>query len=238
MTVDPFVEASVANGPAVSTEDASPSASSPDAFSAAADMDDPFATKDDYRGDFKPSPNMEALEGRLAVMIPRAYDPAAKDPNNPGETRELYTVDLTVLNGGELKFYYNEKGDPEKGTQDKLVEYDAGTITPDSPVTWPGYWVPQKTLLGKLKKSHRDGRPYLGVVTMIPVKADRDKGVTNAQVREAFAQWEKTGRRSSRPRYTWSMETPDLVTRAHAVKWWAANRNSIAPINTSTAPAE
>jgi hypothetical protein len=235
MTVDPFAAQSVQTGPAVSTEATSPA---PDAFSAAADMDDPFATKDDYRGDFKPSPNMEALEGRLVVMIPRAYDPAAKDPNNPGDTRELYTVDLTVLTGGSLKFFYTEKGDPERGTQDKLTEYDAGNITPDAPATWDGYWVPQKTLLGKLKASHRDGRPYLGVVTMIPVKADRDKGVTNAQVREAFAQWEATGRRSNRPRYTWSMEAPDAATRAHAVAWWKNNRDRIAPINTATAPAK
>ncbi len=236
MTVDPFAAQSVHSGPAVSTE--ATSSPAPDAFSAAADQDDPFATKDDYRGDFKPSPNMEALAGRLCVMIPRAYDPAAKDPNNPGDTRELYTVDLTVLTGGSLKFFYNEKGDPEKGTMDKLVEFDAGTISPDAPAAWDGHWVPQKTLLGKLKASHSDGRPYLGVVTMIPVKADREKGVTNAQVTEAFRQWEATGRKSQRPRYTWSMETPDNATRAHAVNWWKANRTNIAPINTATAPAK
>lgn len=235
MTVDPFAAQSVPSGPAVSTEDSRPA---PDAFSAAADQDDPFATKDDYQGDYDPSPNMEALEGRLVVMIPRSFDPAAKDPNNQDEKREVYTVDLTVLTGGSLKFYYNKKGNPDKGIPDALAEFDAGDITPDSPVTWTGTWVPQKTLLGKLKKAHRDGRPYLGVVTMIPVKADRDKGVTNAQVRQAFANWEATGRKSNRPRYTWSMETPDAATRVHAVNWWKANRSKIAPINTATAPTE
>lgn len=233
---DPFAAASVSGQqttpPATSTAPAGP-----DAFSAATDQDDPFLTKDDLRGDFKPSPNMEALAGRLCVMLPRSFDPAAKDPNNPGETREVYTVDLTVLTGGPMTFYYTEKGDPERGTIDKLVEYDAGDITPDSPAGWSGYWVPQKTLLGKLKASHQKGAPYLGVVTMIPVKADRDKGVTNAQVQESFRQWEATGRKSNRPRYTWSMETPDSVVRQYAINWWMANRATIAPINTATAPA-
>ena len=235
MTVDPFAAQSVRPGPAVSTE--ATSSPAPDAFSAAADMDDPFATKDDYRGEFKPSPNMEGLEGRLCVMIPRTYDPAAKDPNNPGDTRELYTVDLTVLTGGSMKFFYTQKGDPEKGTQDTLTEFDAGDITPANPSTWDDYRVPQKTLLGKLKQAHRDGRPYLGVVTMIPVKADREKGVANAQVREAFRQWEATGRKSNRPRYTWSMETPDAATRAYAVTWWKTVGKTLPAINTATAPA-
>lgn len=238
VTTDPFAQQSVdpvQTAPVVPTASATAPA---DPYVPVSDMDDPFLTREDVKTDFRPSPNMEALRGRLCVMIPRSLDPAAKDPNNPGETRELYTVDLAVLDGGPLKFFYKEKGDPERGTQDQLVEYDAGNIGPGNSQLWAGYWVPQRTLLGALKVSHRAGRPYLGIVTMIPVRADRDKGMTNAQVEAAFNAWEATGRRSNRPRYTWSMEMPDAAGRAAAVTWWRTVGAKLAPINTATAPIE
>lgn len=223
MSTDPFASAQV-----TTTASTAPAG---DAFTAPADMDDPFATSSDYRGgDYTPSPTLEALQGRLVVMIPRVLDPNAKDPNNPGDTREQYTVDLTVLDGGRLTYFYNVKGDPEKGTQDETKEWVVEDISGDKPFTVTGYWVPQGGVIGKLKKAHKDGRPYLGVPGMVPTKADRDRGVTAAQVRQNVAAWVARNRQGARPRYTWTLEDPDTTQRGIAVAWWKANRESIAPI--------
>ena len=201
-----------------------------DPFTPATEVDDPFVKSSDLRGDFIPSPTIETLAGRLVVMIPRKLDPAAKDPNNPGETREVYTVDLTVLDGGPLTYDYKSKGDPEKGTPDEWKTWDAGNVTPENPFTIEGYWVPQGGLIGRLKKAHQAGAPFLGVPAMIPTKPQRDKGVTSAQVRTEYAQWVERGKPGARPKYSWALDDPTPEQRAAAVAWWGRVRGTIAPI--------
>ena len=201
-----------------------------DAFTPATDSADPFAVSSDFRGDFTPSPNIESLQGRLVVMIPRKLDPNAPDPNNPGQTREVYTVDLTVLDGGRLEYIYKEKGDPEKGTQDTLKTWTVEEVSPESPFQIQGYWVPQGGLIGRLKKAHASAAPFLGVPAMVPTKAQRDKGVTAAQVRQDYAQWVAMGRQTARPKYTWAMDDPTPAQRAAAVAWWGRVRGSIPAI--------
>ena len=225
MSTDPFAAAQVG---ATAT---APATNGADPFTAAGDMDDPFATSSDYRGgDFTPSAPIENLQGRLVVMIPRKLDPNAPDPNNPGKTREQYTVDLTVLTGGRLAYWYKQKADAERGIPEEMKEYVVEDVSPANPFTILGYWVPQGAIIGKLKQAHANGRPYLGVPAMIPVKADRDKGKTAAQVRAEVAAWIERGRQGARPRYTWVLEDPTPEQRAAAVQWWSANKANIPSI--------
>ncbi len=224
MTTDPFAAAQVAGTAQASTATADP-------FTATGDMDDPFATSSDYRGgDFTPSVPLENLQGRLVVMIPRKLDPNAADPNNPGKTREQYTVDLTVLTGGRLAYWYKQKADAERGTPEEMKEYVVDDVSAATPFSITGYWVPQGAIIGKLKQAHANGRPYLGVPAMIPVKADRDKGKTAAQVRAEVAAWIERGRQGARPRYTWVLDDPTPEQRAVAVQWWKTNRDQIPAI--------
>lgn len=227
---DPFAEANLngnaSNGTATAVADP---------FTDAADITDPFATTSEFRGSFTPSPSLENLQGRLVVMIPRTFDPTAKDPNDPSgeKTRELYTVDLTVLSGGRLAFFYNQKGNPEASDpadrEDKLTEFVVDDISPASPFTSEGYWVPQGGVIGALKKIHAAGRPYLGVPTMIPVKKDREKGTTAAQVQRTYEAWKAAGQPGKRPQYTWTLADPDPAQRQVAITWWAANKCVITP---------
>lgn len=224
---DPFAAVQV---PAAQAAPATAGTPVTDPFTPAVDKDDPFATNSDFRGDFTPSPTLEVLQGRLVVMIPRSLDPEAKDPNNPGKTREVFTVDLTVLDGGPLEYTFKRKADPEKGTPETWEKYDAGNVTPDSPFTVEGFWVPQGVLIGKLKKAHASGAPFLGVVSMGPTKDQRDRGVTAAQVREAYASWVAAGKPGNSPKFAWSLEDPDATRRAAAVAWWGRVRSTIKPI--------
>lgn len=223
-TADPFAAVQVPNAVPAQAPAADP-------FTAASDMADPFATSSDYKGgDYTPSPSIELLTGRLVVMIPRAFDPAAADPNNPGKTRELYTVDLTVLDGGRLEYQYKVKGDPEKGTVDEWKVWTVEDISATSPFTITRFWVPQGGIIGKLKKAHADGRPFLGVPAMVPTKDQRDKGMTAAQVQAEYASWVQRGKAGNRPRYGWSLEDPTPAQRAVAIKWWGAVKDTLAPI--------
>lgn len=220
MTSDPFAAAQVAT--------ATPAAA-PDAFTASHDSDDPFAVSTDYRGgDFTPAVPLDNLQDRLVVMIPRSLDPNQKDPFDPSgqKTRENYTVDLYVLTPGELKYYYTQRADAEKGLPEETKEM----VITEFPAAWLGYWVPQGAIIGKLKQAHANGRPYLGVVAMIPTKQERERGVTAEVTRRVVAEWVARGRQGARPRYTWVLEDPTPEQRAQAVAWWTANKGNIAPI--------
>jgi len=229
MTVDPFAAAQVAG----SAGTAAPAA---DPFTGAADSADPFATSSDYRGDFSPSPTMDALAGRLVVIIPRSFDPDAKDPLNPGKTRECYTVDLTVLTGGRMSWYYTEKGNAEKGTEDEVKEFVVDDVSAANPYTNANHWIPQGAIIGKIKKSHRDGRPFLGIPARGPQKADRDKGVTMAQIEKRYSDWVGRNRQGDAPKFSWVMVDPTPEQRAIAIGWWREHGSKLEPINPSTAP--
>lgn len=228
---DPFAAASMtAPAPAVTTQ-----AAGPDAFSVAHDLADPFLTNDDVRGsgDYVPSPSLEALQGRLCVMIPRAFDPAAKDPNDPAgqKTRELYTVDLFVLSGGKLEYAYKEKANPEQGRlQDEWKTWTVEDVSGSSPFAVKGYWVPQGGLIGRLKKVHAAGAPFLGVPVMGPTAAQRKTGVTAAQVQTDYKRWVEMGKPGNRPNFSWALEAPSPELRQVALAWWAQAKDSIQTI--------
>jgi hypothetical protein len=246
-TVDPFAAAQVqapkaaspvaTGGKPVGTVQADP-------FTSAHDTDDPFATSSDFRGgDFVPSPPLEILRGRLLAMFPRAFDPEAenrfKDQGGPA-TRELYTVDLYVLDGGPLKFPYKKKGNPEATDpaerEDKYLEWDAGDPSPAEPFVITRFWVPQGNLIGKLKQAHAKGAPFLGVLDLVPQKAGRDKGETPAKIRAEYDAWIARNRVGNSPRIAWAFDEPTPERRALGPQFWAAHKANIAPINTATAP--
>lgn len=235
---DPFAEVQVSGAAPVRTAPASTSVQGADPFSSAVEMDDPFATSADLRGSYTPSPSLEALTGRLAVMIPRSFDPEAPNPLKPGETREVYTVDLYVLTGGPLSYVTKRKGDPEASDSalraDRYETFDAGSATPNSPLVFKGYWVPQGAIVGALKKTHGRGAPYLGVVGMGPTKTQRDKGVTAAQVRAEHSQWIALGKPGEGPKFAWTLDVPTPEQRETAVAWWSAARGTIDPITVMT----
>lgn len=194
MTNDPFAEVSAEMSGTPSGrggEGGAAAAVAADPFTATADMDDPFATSDDYRGGpFTPSPPIEMLRGRLLAMFPRKFEADAPNPFDDGKdpankTRELYTVDLYVLDGGSLKYPYKQRGNPEATDpaerEDQHKEYDAGSPTPAEPFVIKGSWVPQGTIIGKLKRAHTDGVPFLGVLDLIPQAQDYKKGMTAAK---------------------------------------------------------
>jgi hypothetical protein len=227
MTSDPFAAAQVAGNTAT-----------PDAFTASHDAADPFAVSTDYKGgDFTPAVPLDNLQDRLVVMIPRSLDPNAKDPFDPTgqKTREQYTVDLYVLSGGKLSYYYTQRADAEKGLPEETKEMIIEDISVTNPGVWRNYWVPQGAIIGKLKQAHANGRPFLGVVAMIPTKADRARGVTAQQIREIVHAWVARNRQGARPQYTWVLEDPTPEQRATAVTWWQANKDTIPPITPATA---
>lgn len=239
MNVDPFAAAQIKiskSTPASGSASTAP-AGGADPFTGAADMSDPFAVSSDFRGSFSPSPTMDALAGRLLVMIPRSFDPTAKDPLNEGGIREQYTVDLTVLTGGRMSWYYTQKGDPERGTEDEVKEFVVDDVSAENPYTNTGHWVPQGGIIGKLKKSHREGRPLLGLVARGPQRPDRDRGVTAAQIQKQYDEWVKRGRQGQAPKFAWNMVDPTPEQRAIAIAWWRETGSKLEPINPSTAPA-
>jgi hypothetical protein len=233
---DPF--AAVAAQQATSTpQPAAAGAPSEDPFVSAHDSDDPFATSEDFRGGpFTPSPPIELLRGRLVAMFPRSFDPSADDPFNEGKKREMYTVDLYVLDGGPLSFEYKVRGDAEKGTEDTYENFDAGTPSAAEPFVIKGHWVPQGNLIGKLKGSHRKGAPFLGVLEIGAQAPDRKKGKTDAQVRAEQDAWVKRGKVGNGPRYSWTADVPTPERRKLAIEFWAAHKAEIEPINPTTAP--
>lgn len=237
-TEDPFAKVAAQQAAASGTKTADKTAPAADPFTATADMDDPFATSEDYRGgDFTPSPPIELLRGRLLAYFPRKFEAEANDPFNEGKKRELYTADIYVLDGGDLKFPYKVKGDPEKGTEDEWKEWDGGTPSPAAPFVMKQSWVPQGNIIAKLKKAHADGVPMLGVLDFIPQKAARDKGVTAAQIRKEYDAWVKRGKTGGDVKIAWALDVPDPERRKLAVEFWAAHKAEIEPINRATAPA-
>lgn len=237
---DPFAAVAAAQAgtsPAPAAEPAQPVADDP--FVSAHDSDDPFATSEDFRGGpFTPSPPIELLRGRLLAMFPRKFEAAADDPFNKDETREVYTVDLYVLDGGPLSFDYKIKANPEKNEPERYETFDAGTPTATAPFVVKNHWVPQGALIGKLKGSHRKGAPYLGVLDLGAQSNDRKAGKTDAQIRAEFDAWVKRNRVGSGPRFSWVMDVPAPERRSVAIEFWAAHKADIAPINAATAPAE
>ncbi|MFL6145603.1 MAG: hypothetical protein ACJ72N_27545 [Labedaea sp.] len=200
-----------------------------DPFAQHTDEDDPFADADTARaggGSFTPRPALEDLEGRLLAMIPRELDTESKTPDvwvqkGAPPTREQYTVDMVLLDGGPLDYTY----------KDKVTEGNTTTVTEKTftvavlPFLWTGVWRSEANLIGQLKKVDGTPKPILlGRLVKGPQAKDRKNGVSIQDVAAEFEKWRKNPRGAA-PSFSWQVDTD--VTPADqtlAREWWAAAR--------------
>lgn len=201
-----------------------------DPFGATVDETDPFATEEEGKaggGKFEPTPKIPDLVGRLVAMIPRAFTDQApkatrfqRGPDDKYQDR--YTVDLVVLDGGDLTFWAQVKeGD---ATKEQEITVPAG----DLPKMWKGTWIFQLALIGQLRKVAGGPRPILlGRVRRGPQAKDRGKE-TFASIEAAWTAWDTRGRRGAEPDYSWQIDTGiSQEDRAVALRWWASVKDTI-----------
>jgi hypothetical protein len=199
-----------------------------DPFAVAQDEDDPFADPETVKagGAFTPRPALEDLEGRLLALIPRAFDKESKTPQiwvdkGAPATREQYTADMVLLDGGPLTFPYKDKVTEGKTTTVVDKEWTIDVL----PHLWQGVWRSEASLIGQLKKVDGTGKPILlGVLRRGPQADDRKAGKTWEDIAAAFTAWRKNPRGNA-PKFSWFVDvdvTPEQAALAR--EWWKAAR--------------
>ncbi len=192
--------------------------------------DSPFASPSDFKGGaFTPTPPMDALVGRTLVYIPRTFDPAAKDPFNPDATRKQWTADLYVIDGGELRFWYTKKGNQNAvpPTTDEQVEQVFENCTPQTPYVSLNMWVSQAAIVPKLTGAS-DARKFLiGSPVRGAQRAQTEKGMTDASVREMHAAWVARGKNGPEPKSLWLLNDVPAEKMASVMAWWEAHKDTI-----------
>jgi hypothetical protein len=116
---------------------------------------DPFANADDVKsgGVFVPWPGIDAVAGRLIVLVPRRFDKEAKVSDYLQKTyqlpatREEWTTDLVVLDGGDLSYTYQSKVD---GSKDEYEEKTHEVAAADLPFLVPNWRVSWANMIGTL----------------------------------------------------------------------------------------
>jgi hypothetical protein len=190
--------------------------------------DNPFARPSDFGGGaFTPTPPYEALVGRTLVYVPKSFDPAANDPFNPGQTRAQWTVDLYVIDGGELRFWYKQKGNPNATppTQDATVEQVFENCTPETPYVVKGMWESRAAIVPKLTGADKARQFLIGRPERGARKVDRDKGVTDAAIRQQHADWVARGKNGQEPKSVWILE--DVTDMAPVMAWYEAHKDQL-----------
>lgn len=200
-----------------------------DPFAQHTDDDDPFADADTAKaggGSFTPRPALEDLEGRLLAMVPRELDKEAPTPaiyveKGAPATREQYTVDMVLLDGGPLTYTYKDKVISGQTTTIVDKEFTVDAL----PFMWTGVWRNESAIIGQLKKVDGTPKPILlGRLVKGPQAKDRKAGRTIADVAAAFEVWRKNPR-GAVPAFSWQIDTE--VTPADqllAREWWTAAR--------------
>lgn len=192
--------------------------------------DNPFASPSEFKGGaFTPTPPMESLIGRTLVYIPRTFDPAAKDPFNAGATRKQWTVDLYVLDGGELRFWYTRKGNPNANppTQTEQVEQVFENCTPATPYVVQGMWVSQAAIVPKLTGASDKRQLLIGTVIRGAQKAQIDQGMTDASVRDQHAAWVARGKQGPEPKSLWLLNDVPAEKMPLVHEWWNLHKDSV-----------
>jgi hypothetical protein len=200
-----------------------------DPFAGHMDEDDPFADADTAKaggGSFTPRPALEDLEGRLLAMIPRELDKESKTPDiyvqkGASPTREQYTVDMALLDGGPLTFTYKEKVTKGNTTTVEDKEFTVDAL----PFLWTGVWRNESAIIGQLKKVDGTAKPILlGRLVRGPQARDRKAGKTIADVADAFAAWRKNPK-GMMPAFSWQIDTEITAADSQlAREWWAQAR--------------
>jgi hypothetical protein len=198
-----------------------------DPFAQHTDEDDPFADADTAKaggGSFTPRPVLEDLEGRLLAMVPRELDKESPTPQvyvdkGASPTREQFTVDMVLLDGGPLTFTYKEKVTKGNTTTVEDKEFTVEEL----PFTWTNAWRNESAIVGQLKKVFGTPKPILlGRLVKGPQAKDRKAGATIADVAAAFETWRKNPR-GAVPAFSWQIDTE--ITPADqllAREWWAS----------------
>ena len=170
-------------------------------------------------GPFIPRPYLSDLVGRLVTMVPRVVEKVEKrkDRQEAGKdnTEERYTVDMAVLDGGDLTFFYASK---VEGKEDEFEQKEHTVPAEEIPFTWLGVYRTEGNVIGQLKKIDGTARPVLlGRVRRGPQAPERRKGVTADQVEKAWADYEallRAGRVNAvKPKFSWVVDV-DVVTDA------------------------
>lgn len=190
----------------------------------------PFAKASDFggSGDFTPTPTMDVLVGRTLVYIPRSFNPAAPDPFNVGQTRAQWTADLYVLDGGELRFWYKQRGDRNATppTPDTDVEH-VSVVTPTEPYVAKGTWVSQSAFIKKLQGAS-DNRQFLVATPQRGAqKQQRDQGMTDADVRTAHANWIARGKQGAEPKFVWLLADVSDEGMKNVYTWYEAFKDKL-----------
>lgn len=206
-----------------------------DPFATEANADDPFATAEDTKGGsgtFTPTPFFDSLAGRLIALIPRSFDaeaPKRADRVEAGgaTTEERYTVDMAVLDGGDLTYWYNKR---VEGSEERVAT-EMTIPAADLPMLYTGVWRTEGNVIGRLKKIDGKTRPILlGVVRRVPRAKAKAKGVTIEAVETAYAAWEARDKKGPRPEFSWDVVpaasgSPEAdAHRALAGAWYAQAR--------------
>jgi hypothetical protein len=190
-----------------------------------ANVEDPWATPEDVKagGKFEPTPFLDSLAGRMVGMFPRKFEkdaPKRADRIEAGgaTTEERYTVDMVVLDGGELRYWYTDKRANDGAGE--LVEH---VIPADEiPKLYTNVWRTEGNIIGALRKVDGSARPaLLGIVRRGPQAPDRKKGMTAEQVEAAYAAWEKRGKQGPKPKFSWIIDAESVTAeqKAAATAW-------------------
>jgi hypothetical protein len=183
---------------------------------------DPFATPDSVLGGGgKRGPGWADLLGRLVVLKPIEKKVDQPVPNQPNQTQDFWSCDLTVLDGGKLTIVTPAK--PASGDQPELPEQRNEY---DPPETFPAWFAYGKAITIKL--DNLGATPlYLGVVQRCPTGPEYRKGMTWQQ---KTAEWDAyvakvqadPARAGAKPQFSWGLVDPTPEQRAAALAWYRA----------------
>lgn len=188
---------------------------------------DPFATADEaasHAGPFIPWPKVEDVQGRLIVLVPRAYDEEAKVSEYAQRTYGMkptqpqWTADLVVLGGGRLEYAYKAKGEVEGVYVDAIHVIEAS----DLPAVIPGWRVTAGNMIGTLNRIHEGPKPFaLGRIRAGYTAKEMRAGKTYEEFAAEMAAFEASPRGKKQPKPVWHMVvSDDAEDRATALTWW------------------
>jgi hypothetical protein len=194
---------------------------------------DLFGSPSDFGGGtFTPTAPLESLVGRTLVYIPRVHNPAAPNPfatDASNATRPQWSADLYVVDGGELRFFYEQKADPN-ATPPRLagtVEYVHENASPQTPYTVLNAWVSQSAFVTKLTRASERRQFLVGTPVRGAQKKQRDAGMTDESVRQAHAAWVARNKQGSEPKFVWLLADVAPEGMASVMQWWEAHKDSI-----------
>lgn len=216
------------NAFAAAAAQASTPASNPTTNPLPFNTDNPFGAPSEQKGGvFTPTPGMEYLAGRTLVYIPRTFDANAKDPFDPSgtKTRKQWTCDLYVIDGGDLRFWYTKKD--QDGAAPEVVEHVHENTSPATPYVVLGQWVSQAAFVGKLSAVAEKRQILVCQVVRGAQKAQRDKGMTDEKVQEAYAAWVARGKMGEAPKFVWVPVDATAEGMANASEWYRLHKDSI-----------